>query len=437
MVTVRSILAVATARQWHIHQMDVYNAFLQGDLFDEIYMALPQGFTSQGEKVCRLVKSLYGLKQAPRQWNAKLTQALIHMGFKQSQFYYSLFVRKTAEGIVVVLVYVDDMLITGSSLELIQGTKLLLQKAFKMKDLGQLKYFLGIEFARSKSGITIHQRKYTLELIAEVGLAAAKPDKTPIDLNVKLTSKLYDDHLKLQAKKEGLKLSANNEDPLIDQVAYQKLIGKLLYLNMTRPDISFSVQTLSQFLQQPKKSHMEATLRVVRYLKGQPDQGILLSSNESQLATAYCDADWAACPITRRSVTYFIIKIGDSLVSWKAKKQTTVSKGSAKAEYRSLATTMSELVWLLGILKEVDAEIKLPIQVFSDSRAAIQIAANPVYHERTKHIEMNCHFIRERLQQGIIEINYLSTQNQPADLLTKGLSRVQSFEFLISFPHLA
>ncbi|XP_019256176.1 PREDICTED: uncharacterized protein LOC109234580 [Nicotiana attenuata] len=227
----------------------------------------------------------------------------------------------------------------GDSLKLIEETKQLLQKAFKMKDLGELKYFLGIEFARSKHGIFTHQRKYAIELIFEAGLLAAKPAVTPIDTNMKLTSNLYDEHVG-----KGVK----SEDPLTNQQAYQRLIGKLLYLNVTRPDISFGVQTLSQFLQQPKKSHMDAALRVVRYIKNQPGQGILLSSKSSNTITAYCDADWASCPLTRRSVTGFLIKIGDSLVSWKSKKQTTLSKSSAEAEYRSLATSIAELIWLLG-----------------------------------------------------------------------------------------
>jgi len=189
----------------------------------------------------------------------------------------------------------DDMLITGSSLKLIKDTKGALQQAFKMKDLGELKYFLGIEFTRSTDGILMHQRKYALELISEVGMTAAKPADTPIDINVKLTSKLYDEHVK--------KKQAEIEDPLMDQTMYQSLICKLLYLNMTRLDITFSTQTLSQFLHQPKKSHLDAALRVIRYIKRQPGQSLLLSSSSDGLVTAFCDADWASCVLTRKSVT--------------------------------------------------------------------------------------------------------------------------------------
>ncbi|XP_060202544.1 uncharacterized mitochondrial protein AtMg00810-like [Lycium barbarum] len=185
----------------------------------------------------------------------------------------------------------------------------------------------------------MHQKKYAWELISEVGLAGAKkkPIITPIDTNVKLTSKDNDKIVQLNGK--------IGEDFGTDQAAYQRLVGKLLYLTVTRPDISFVVQSLSQFLQQPKTSHMEVALRTVRYVKNQPGQGLLLSSNYNNKVTAYCDADWAACPITRRSVTGFMIKLDDSLVSRKSKKQTVISISSAEAEYRSLATTTAELTW--------------------------------------------------------------------------------------------
>jgi len=223
-------------------------------------MDLPRGFESQGEnKVCSLTKSLYGLKQAPRQWNAKLFEALLRFRFKQSENDHSLFIKQTSTSSVFVLIYVDDMLITGSSVQLIEETKAKLNQTFKMKDLGELRFFLGIEFARSSKGILMHQRKYALELISETGLGNAKPAVTPIDNNNKLSSRQYDDYFNSENVQE---------DPPADQSLYQRLIGKLLYLTMTRPDIAFGVQTLSQFLQQPKKTHMEAALRIVRYIKG-------------------------------------------------------------------------------------------------------------------------------------------------------------------------
>nr|XP_016456117.1 PREDICTED: uncharacterized mitochondrial protein AtMg00810-like [Nicotiana tabacum] len=263
MVTVRTVLAIAASRKWHVHQMDVYNAFLQGDIHDEIYMDLPQ-----------------------------------------SPYDHSLFVKKTESGTIVVLVYADYMLLAGDNLKLIQDTKEALQQTFIMKDLGEQKYFLGIEFARSKQGILMHQRKYSLELISELGLAASKPASTPMDTNIELTTREFDEHFCQDKLAE--------DDILADHGSYQRLIGKLLYLAITRPDISYSVQTLSQYLQRPKRSHMELALRIVKYIKSQPGQG---TSNNNETITAYCDADWEACSHSRKSVTGYLIKLGESPIS--------------------------------------------------------------------------------------------------------------------------
>lgn len=188
-------------------------------------------------------------------------------------------------------------------------------------------------------------------------------------------------------------ISWTNDYAFEDVTAYQRLVGKLLYLKVTRPDICFGVQVLSQFMQHPKNSHWEAALRIVKYIKRSPGLGIFLKRGSITELHAYCDSDWASCPNTRRSVTGYVVKLGDSLISWKSKKQQTVSRSSAEAEYRSMAAVVAELVWLAGLLKELHIDVSVPIKVFSDSKAAIQIAGNPMFHERTKHIEINCHFI--------------------------------------------
>ncbi|XP_060172783.1 uncharacterized mitochondrial protein AtMg00810-like isoform X1 [Lycium barbarum] len=251
----------------------------------------------------------------------KVFGSFLHLDFTWSQYDHSLFIKKVENGLFVILVYVDDILVTGSSLQLIKDTKAALHQSFKMKNLGELRYFLGIELARSKSGILMHQGKYALELISELGLGAAKPVATPLEVNAKLTPKEVDDLIKSST-------SQGENDPLADVSTYQRIIGKLLYLTITRPDIAFSVQILSQFLHQPKKSHLDAAMRIVRYVKDQSGHGILLSSNSQEQVSAYCDGDWAACPNSRKSVTGFLVKLGDSLISWKSKKQSTVSRSS-------------------------------------------------------------------------------------------------------------
>lgn len=274
-------------------------------------------------------------------------------------------------------------------------------------------------------GISVCQRKFWLDLISDLGLTGSKPASTPLEANHKLTSVLYDESI---AASSGKPL---NDEFLKDPTSYQKLIGKLLYLTMTRPDISYAIQNLSQFMHSPKKSHMEAALRVVRYLKNASGLGIILSSEVSHALNVYCDADWATCPMTRKSVSGFFVKLGGSLISWKSKKQNTISRSSAEAEYRSMASATAKVVWLVGLFAELNWKLTLPVKLFCDSKAAIQIAANPIYNERTKHIEIDCHFIREKIQKGIIQTEHVRTDHQLADILTKGLGHTQR-DFLLS-----
>jgi hypothetical protein len=275
MVTVRTILAVAAARNWELHQMDVHNAFLHGDLEEEIYMKLPPGFhSSASNQVCRLRKSLYGLKQAPRCWFAKLAAALKNYGFKQSGSDYSLFTLHKDHVQLNVLVYVDDLIVSGNDISAIQSFKSYLSTCFYMKDLGLLRYFLGIEVARNSTGIFLCQRKYALDIISEVGLLGAKPAEIPLDQNHRPS--LVDGPLLSEPEK------------------YRRLVGRLIYLYVTRPELSYCVHMLAQFMQQPRLPHWDATLRVVKYLKGNPCQGIFLRADWDLQLYAWCDSDWAS-----------------------------------------------------------------------------------------------------------------------------------------------
>ncbi|RVW61844.1 Retrovirus-related Pol polyprotein from transposon RE2 [Vitis vinifera] len=327
MTTVRAFLAIAALKNWELHQMDVHNAFLHVDLEEEVYMKLPPGFErSDLNLVCRLRKSLYGLKQAPRCWFAKLVMALKGYGFLQSYSDYSLFTYTKGNVQINVLVYVDDLIISGNDSAALKTFKAYLSDCFKMKDLGVLKYFLGIEVARSSAGLFLCQRKYTLDIVSEVGLLGAKSCGFSIEQNHRL----------------GL---ANGE-LLSNPESYRRLVGRLIYLAVTRPDLAYSVHILSQFMQEPRIEHWEAALRVVRYLKGTPGQGILLRADSDLSLQGWCDSDWAACPVTRRSLSGWLVFLGQSPISWKTKKQHTVSRSSAEAEYRAMAAVTCELKWL-------------------------------------------------------------------------------------------
>ncbi|KAI9197977.1 hypothetical protein LWI28_007873 [Acer negundo] len=403
-IFVRCLLALAAARGWSLHQMDVNNTFLHGDLSEEIYMSPPPGLRRQGEEhlVCRLHKSLYGLKQASRQWFAKFTEAICSAGYIQSRADYSLFTRTKGKSFTALLIYVDDILITGNDSISIAETKTFLHSHFHLKDLGKLKYFLGIEFSASKNGIFISQRKYALEIIKDAGLLGAAPINTPME--------------------RGLKLS-DNSDLLKEPGQYRRLVGRLIYLTVSRPDITYAVHVLSRFMHQPRRLHMDAALRVVRYLKSAPGQGLFFPSNSDFRLRAYCDSDWAGCPLTRRSTSGYCVFLGSSLISWRSKRQKTVSLSSAEAEYRAMTGACCELTWLRCLLKDLGFMHHEPALLYCDNKAALHIAANPVFHERTRHIEMDCHYVRDKIQDGSVITRYVNSAHQLADVLTKPLGK--------------
>ncbi|CAL2227718.1 unnamed protein product [Prunus armeniaca] len=404
LITVRCLLSVAAIRNWSLHQLDVQNAFLHGDLQEEVYMQPPPGFRRQGERVvCRLNKSLYGLKQASRSWFHKFSHAIQEIGFHQSRADYSLFTKVCDHSFTAILLYVDDMIITGNNEDAIVCLKRFLHTKFRIKDLGPLKYFLGVEVARSKDGISICQRKYALDILEEAGLLGAKPAMFPMEQHLKLTPT------------DGVILK--------DPTHYRRLVGRLIYLTITRPEIAYSVHILSQFIQQPRKPRLDAVHRLLRYLKIAPGQGLLFPSQGSLILRGYCDADWAGCPTTRRSISGYCVFLGNALIAWKTKEQTTVSRSSAEAEYRSMAAITCELTWLRYLLRNLCIDHSEPATLHCDNQAAIHIAANPVYHECTKHIELDCHTVRERIQRGEIKTTYVQTGKQIADIFTKPLGQ--------------
>jgi Reverse transcriptase (RNA-dependent DNA polymerase) len=385
--------------------MDVKNAFLQGDLEEEVYMEIPPDLhVKQGNKmVCHLKKAIYGLKQSPRAWYSRLSAALFKIGYKTSAADSSLFTQLTERGIVAILIYVDDLVIIGSDQIGIDALKEHLRLEFDIKDLGKLRYFLGIEIARSHKGLFLCQRKYTLDLLKETGKLSAKPATTPMDYNNKVVK---------------------DEKVLNDINRFQRLVGKLIYLTITRPDISYAVSFVSQFMQRPTKGHMELIDQILRYLKATPARGILMKNQGHTTLAVYTDADWAGNPLDRKSTSGLCAFIGGNLVTWQSKKQPVVARSSTEAEYRAMATATSEIVWLRLLLHELGCpSLNSPTKLFCDNQAAIHIASNPVFHERTKHIEVSCHYVRENVLNQTIKTPYIRSAEQLADVFTKALSK--------------
>lgn len=332
------------------------------------------------------------------------------MGYRQSNADHTLFFKRHHDKITILTVYVDDIVITGDDVEEISYLKKMMAKIFEVKDLGYLHYFLGIEVAYGAQGIYLSQRKYVLDLLNETGMLGCKPAATPIEQN----------HRTL----------ADSGDP-VDKYQYQRLVGRLIYLSHTRPDIAYAVSVVSRYMHDPRSGHLEVVNRILRYLKGCPGKGILFSNHGHLKVEGYTDADWAGCLDDRRSTSGYCVFVGDNLVCWRSKKQSVVARSTAEAEFRSMASGLCELMWLRILLSELGLFDGGPLQLYCDNQAAINIVHNPVQHDRTKHVEIDRHFIREKLDEGSLRVTFVRSDSQLADVLTKGVS-VVSFVNLCS-----
>jgi len=332
------------------------------------------------------------LKQSSKKWYEKLSILLLSCGYQQAQADHSLFVKTADSSFTVLIVYVDDIILTGNSTDEMAHIKHVLHSNFRIKDLGILKYFLGIRVAHSETSIYLCQRKYCLDLIRDSGLSGCKPCCIPMD--------------------NSLMLHQDDSELLTDVLSYRRLVGRLLYLTTTRPDISFATQQLSQFMSKPTRSHLAAAMRVLKYLKGHPGHGLFFPYDSQIQLTGFSDADWGTCIDSRRSITGYCFFIGSYLISRKTKKQNTVSRSSSEAEYRALASTTCELQWVTYLLKDLKVPCSCPPALCCDNQSALYIVGNLVFHERTKHVDIDCHLVQEKSQAGLMRLLPVSSSSQ-------------------------
>jgi Reverse transcriptase (RNA-dependent DNA polymerase)/gag-polypeptide of LTR copia-type/GAG-pre-integrase domain len=401
--TIRLVLSLAISLGWELQQLDVQNAFLHGQLDETVYMTQPPGFVDPNHPhhVCKLSKALYGLKQSPRAWFRTLSTALVALGFHASTYDPSLFVFHSHNITITLLVYVDDIIITGNNSSSLHNLISLLQKQFALKTLGSLTFFLGIEVLHTPSGLHLSQTKYIKDLLLRANMHNSKPCYSPMDSHLTLSK---------------------FDTPLMDNPSlYRMIVGALQYVTITRPDITFAVNKVSQFMHSPSLTHWTAVKRILRYLNGSITHGIQLTKTDSFQLHAYSDADWAGCVDDRHSTSGFAIFLGPNLLSWSSKKQVTVSRSSTEAEYRALALAAAELIWLQYLLTELHIDIFLPPILWCDNIGATFLASNPMFHARTKHVEIDYHFIRERAQANQLIIRFICSKDQTADVLTKPL----------------
>ena len=317
-------------------------------------------------------------------------------GYSQSNGDHSLFYKHSN---------VDDIIITGDDSEERIKLEQELMEEFSVKNLGQMKYFLGIEVAHSSNGIILSQQKYIIDLLTETGFADCQPAKTPIEVKHQLTW--------------------TENEPETNIGNYQRLVGKLIYLLHTRPDIAYAVNCLSQFMDNPRVSHLQAGHRVLRYLKGTTGWGLHFKRQGTLSLDAYTDSDFAGSLTDCRSTTGYCTFLAGNLITWRSKKQEVVARSTTEAEFRALSHGLTELVWIKGILKDLHIKLESPTRIFCDNQSAIKVAHNPIQHDRMKHVSIDRHYITEMLEQHDIDTPYIATSEQRADVLTKGLPKEQ------------
>lgn len=397
----RLLLALSAHHKWVPQQLDVKSAFLYGVLKEEIYMELPDGF-KEGTKVCKLRKCIYGLKQSPREWYACLTDSLLEQGFKPSQLDPCVFIQPKTH--MYLAIYVDDIMIYGPDTQFRKQIIKLLNTNFECTNLGDAKSILGIELNVRKDGsITLGQRGYTDKILERFGMTESKPVSSPLEPNSSLRK-------------------GEVEDELPDKTNYQCMIGCLMYASIgTRPDLTHAVTFLSQFNSCPTEAHLKAVKRVFRYLNGTKDYKLHFPAGQKLDLNGYSDSSYASNIDDRKFFTGYIIQLGGSAISWRSRKQRSTAVSTTEAEYMALSLTTRQLVWLKNALKELHQ--KCQYYIHADNTGAIELARNPRIHDRSKHIDVHYHYTREQLELGTFNLLYVPTENNLADILTKGLPK--------------
>lgn len=408
--TLRLLLALSVNLDLEITHLDVTTAFLNGILEEDVYMNLPEGFDTSNckNKVLKLRKAIYGLKQSARAWNTRVNDCLKELNYRKSKLEPCVYVKSSGGCLTIVTVYVDDFFIFSNDKVETDVLKRELGQRFRLKDLGQLKHCLGmrVHIDKNKEFITLDQEQYIDNILKRFNMTDCRTVSTPMESKINL------------CKKENV---CNTKLP------YQQLIGSLMYLAvLTRPDIIFSVSYLSQFNNCFDESHWKQAKHVLRYLKKTKHYGLKFYKDKQNLH-GFVDADWANDINDRRSFTGFCFIFSGSTVSWESKKQKTVALSSTEAEYMGLTEASKEAIYLRSLLNELIG-FSNTVVLFNDSQSAQKLSVNPMFHKRSKHIDVRFHFIREAVAENLVQLKYLRTADMPADVLTKSLSSSKHYK---------
>lgn len=408
LTTFRVLLAIAVHHGYHIHQMDVKCAFLNGQLNEEIYMSQPDGFGDGTASVCKLNRSLYGLKQASRMWNERFHQYMVKIGFNRCMNDHCLYTKQGNGGICYILLYVDDLLIVSADMKLIKVIKSMLLKEFEMTDLEEANNFLGINIVRDNTNeITMDQTNYFRKMLKKFGMSDCKGISTPIETGLHLENGGVND-----GKGNG--------------IPYRELIGCITYATLTtRPDLCAATNFFSRFQSCYDEVHFQHAKRMLRYIQDTKQlKMVYRRQDNAPVLVGYADADFAGDKHDRKSTSGFVFKVYGNAVSWSSKKQPTVSLSSTEAEYIALGGAICEGKWLRGLLHELGVDCKAATTIFEDNQSTMRVAAEPREHQRMKHIDVKYNFIRESIASGEFKLKYIPTGDQTADIMTKGLGQI-------------
>ena len=409
MPTIRIMMVFCAQYGFLAFQLDVETAYLNAPLDHDIFIEQPAGFAKDKSKVCLLQKSLYGLKQSAKLWNDTIHTFLLGIGFTQSNADLCLYLKHTTEGMLFLIIWVDDIVILSNNINMVNAFKTQISKEYTVKDLGSLKYFLGIEFHMSDTSVQMSQSGYCKTILERFGMMDCKPMKIPCERNI------HDE------------LREHINSPLLqDATRYRELVGSLIYLQqVTRPDLSFITNILGQQMSKPTKFHWELGLKTLRYLKGTIEFKLNYNRANNLQLTGYADADWGNAPDRKSQSGYvFYMSANSSPISWSSRKQNLVATSTCDSEYVALSEAVSECLWLQQLIKDINLKgvQSRPANMLCDNTPAISLAANPCYHKKSKHIDIKHHHVRDHISQGTITLNHVPTDENIADGYTKALA---------------
>eukprot|EP00253_Pinus_taeda_P027311 PITA_27311 len=386
-------------------------AFLNGDLEEEVYIQQPKGFIlgNDAKLVCKLRKSLYDLKQVPRAWYYRLNKYLHQQGFSKGSADSNLYTKIDIDKLLIIVVYVDDIVFGSNEESMSQNFSSVMQQEFEMSLLGELTYFLGIQVQQNKDGIFLSQTKYLKQVLKKYGMEDSKPVCTPMVT--------------------GCTLNSNDESTVVHQPTYRSMIGSLLYLTGTQPDIVHAVGIVGRVQANPKESHLQAVKRIFKYLQGTHNFGLWYHRDTDLTLHAYIDAYWAGSVDDRKSTSGGEFYTGSWLVSWSSKKQSSIALFTAEAEYVTTASCYTQLLWMMQTLQDIQITCTPPISILCDNTSAISISMNPVMHSKTKHIPIKYHFLCEQVLEQKVKLEYVPSTEHVADIFTKLFPR-ETFEYL-------